>query len=127
MWYLHIYHHIWKPEKKFRLSSPQIDGALYLVRRFCNEGNEKMQGLIPQHVMDVQEQWRLSYSEKGRDFERTEIIKSTTTGELGVISFIQSKLITKSNSDVSLTTNYDIGKYKAPQTENIHRNWCLSF
>ena len=63
-----------------------------LLSKACNE---QTGGFLPTHI-DVQETVKLSYTEIGRDFERTEIIQSAVTG-LTLISLTRSKLITKNN------------------------------
>ena len=63
-----------------------------LLRKTCNQ---KTGGFLPTH-MNVQERAELSYTEIGRDFERTEIIHSAVT-ELTLLSLTRSKLITKNN------------------------------
>ena len=63
-----------------------------LLSKTCNE---QTGGFLPTH-MDIQETSRLSYTEIGRDFERTEMIQSVVT-EMTVISLTRSKLITKNN------------------------------
>ena len=64
-----------------------------LLRKTCNELTG---GLLPTHI-DVQERTELSYTEIGRDFERTEIIRWTVT-ELTLLSLTRSKLITTKNN-----------------------------
>ena len=63
-----------------------------LLSKTCNE---QTGGFLPTH-MDIQETSRLSYTEIGRDFEKTEMIQSAVT-EMTVISLTRSKLITKNN------------------------------
>ena len=58
--------------------------------------NELTGGFLPTHI-DVQERTELSYTEIGRDFERTEIVHSAVT-ELTLISLTRSKLITTKNN-----------------------------
>ena len=61
-----------------------------LLSKTCNE---QTGGFLPTHI-NVQERSELSYTEIGRDLERTEIVQSDVT-ELTLISLTRSKLITK--------------------------------